>query len=47
VVLCVVCHVSCVVVPGASRGGLLSWAGVLCDVVAGVGPSVSMAGACE
>jgi hypothetical protein len=33
----VVCHVSCVVVPGAGRGGLLSWAGVLCDVVAGVG----------
>jgi hypothetical protein len=31
------CRVSCVVVPGAGRGGLLLWAGVLCDVVAGVG----------
>jgi hypothetical protein len=36
-VLCVVCCVLCVVVPGASCGGLLLWAGVLCDVVAGVG----------
>jgi hypothetical protein len=32
-----VCRVLCVVVPGAGRGVLLSWAGVLCDVVAGVG----------
>jgi hypothetical protein len=31
------CRVSCVVVPGAGRSGFLSWAGVLCDVVAGVG----------
>jgi hypothetical protein len=29
--------VLCVVVPGASRSGLLSWAGVLCDMAAGVG----------
>jgi hypothetical protein len=32
-----VCHVSCVVVPGAGCSGLLSWVGVLCDVVARVG----------
>jgi hypothetical protein len=32
-----VCCVLCVVVPGAGRGGLLSWAGVLYDMVAGVG----------
>jgi hypothetical protein len=32
-----VCCVSCVVVPGASCGGLLLWIGVLCDVVAQVG----------
>jgi hypothetical protein len=31
------CCVLCVVVPGAGCGGLLLWAGVLCDVVAGVG----------
>jgi hypothetical protein len=32
-----VCRVLCVMVPGAGCGGLLSWAGVLCDVAAGVG----------
>jgi hypothetical protein len=32
-----VCRVLHVVVPGASRGGLLLWVGVLCDMVAWVG----------
>jgi hypothetical protein len=32
-----VCCVSCVMVPGAGCGGLLLWAGVLCDMAAGVG----------
>jgi hypothetical protein len=32
-----VCRVSCVVVAGAGRSGLLLWVGVLCDVAARVG----------
>jgi hypothetical protein len=32
-----VCCVLCVMVPGVSCGGLLSWVGVLCDVEAQVG----------
>jgi hypothetical protein len=32
-----VCCVLCVVVPGASHSGLLSWVGVLCDMAAWVG----------
>jgi hypothetical protein len=39
VVWYVMCHVSCVVVPGVGHGGLLSWVGVLCDVAAWVGQS--------